>query len=166
MWKWRSRRVSGVEPLLKRLQPRPVDAFVEALAQRVLADGPRPAGRVWSRVAFACAISTFVLGTFGSFGGLSYAASGAAGTYRAAKQVAVHHELFVSVHKSSAAAQYRKPPKPPGRVGGGQAGVQSAVARPRGTLPFTGVSLLATLLVSLALIATGVALRRRERRNS
>jgi hypothetical protein len=30
-------------------------------------------------------------------------------------------------------------------------------------LPFTGLSLLATMLVSLVLIATGVMLRRRER---
>lgn len=154
---------------MRRLRPRSEDAFVEALAQRVLADGRGPARArgSWSRVAFAGAISTFVLGTFASFGGLSYAASGATGTYEAARQVAVHHTLFVSVHKSSASAQYgRKPPKARGRAGGGPAGVQFGVARPRGTLPFTGISLFATLLVSLGLIVSGVALRRRERRNN
>ena len=41
-------------------------------------------------------------------------------------------------------------------VGGVEAAAQG------GTLPFTGLSLLATVLVGLALIATGIVLRRRE----
>ena len=47
-----------------------------------------------------------------AFRGLSYAASGAADAYDAAKQVAVKHTLKVSVHKSSAADQYAPTPKP------------------------------------------------------
>jgi hypothetical protein len=116
-------------------------------------------------------VSTFILGTLVSFGGLSYAASGATGTFHTVKQVAVHHTLFVSVHKSSAADQYAPPPKrhhkKHHRTSGavGVAGVQNAVAKPSGTLPFTGLSLLTTLLVSLALVATGLLLRRRERKS-
>ena len=47
----------------------------------------------------------------------------------------------------------------------GVAGVQAAVAKPSGTLPFTGLSLLATLLVSLGLIGLGIALRRGEEKS-
>jgi hypothetical protein len=58
----------------QRVEPR--EEFVEGLSRRVLAEPP--AGqRAWSRVAFAAAVSTFILGTFAPFGGLSYAASGA-----------------------------------------------------------------------------------------
>jgi hypothetical protein len=115
-------------------------------------------------------VSVFILGTFASFGGLSYAASGAAGTYHAVKQVAVKHSLIVSVPKSSASAQYAPKPKPhkttqppAAKVAGTQAGVAGVSSG--GTLPFTGLSLLATFILSLSLIALGVALRRRERRN-
>jgi hypothetical protein len=162
MWKRRRSYGAGSE-LDQGLRAHRAEArneFVDELTGRVLAQRPhrRPA---WSRIAFAGAVSTFVLGTFASFGGLSYAASGATGTYHAVKQVAVKHTFIVSTHKSSAASEYPptpKPPKPPHGVAGGIAGVSSG-----GTLPFTGLSLLATLIVSLALIAAGVALRRRER---
>jgi hypothetical protein len=46
----------------------------------------------------------------------------------------------------------------------GVAGVSAGVSTGK-TLPFTGFSLLATLILSFALIAVGVALRRREREN-
>jgi hypothetical protein len=145
-----------------RAEPRP--DFVQKLSGHLagnLATSRRPS----SRLAFAGAACVFILGTFASFGGLSYAGSAAAGTYSTAKQVAVKHALFTSVHKSSAADQYRrKPPKPrPKPRHTGNAGVQAGVARPRGTLPFTGLSLLLTLCLSLALVAGGLVLRRLER---
>jgi hypothetical protein len=137
----------------------------------VLAEPFAPRSRgTWSRVAFAAAASTFILGTFASFGGVGYAASGAKGTYHAVKQVAVKHALIVSVHKSSASDQYGPKPKPHkkqavGGVAGERGGVGVAGVRTSGTLPFTGLSLVATFVLSLALIVTGLTLRRRERRN-
>jgi hypothetical protein len=90
------------------------------------------------------------------------------------KQVAVKHTLIVSVHKSSARDQYAPKPKPHKKpkehAAGGVAGERGAVGvagvRTSGTLPFTGLSLVATLALSLALIVAGVSLRRRERKSN
>ena|SRR5512132_2653969 len=170
MWKWpKFNRDSALEAELRSVRAQPRDEFVTKLAETVES---RPAPRrAWSRVAFAGAVTTFILGTFASFGGMGYAASGAGSTYHALKQVAVKHTLIVSVHKSSASDQYAPKPKPHKKhkkhptVAAGVAGQQAALNKgvnSSGTLPFTGLSLLATLLVSLALIASGIALRRRE----
>ena len=101
MRKWR--RMFGarseLEGVLRSQRVEPRGEFVDRLSGRVLAEPPA-ARKVWSRVAFAGAVSTFILGSVASFGGLSYAASGAAGTYHTVKQVAVKHTLFVSVSKS------------------------------------------------------------------
>jgi hypothetical protein len=169
MWKWpKFNRNSGLEAELRSVRTQPRDEFVTKLAETVES---RPAPRrAWSRLAFAGAVTTFILGTFASFGGLGYAASGSAGAYHAVKQVTTGH-VFVTVHKSSAANQYGPKPKPHKKpkthptVATGVAGQQAAVnkaVKSSGTLPFTGLSLLATLLVSLALIASGIALRRGE----
>jgi hypothetical protein len=171
---WKRRKSFGVGSEVEAaLRSQRVDAdqsFVDGLSEHVLAQRSETrAGR--SRLAFAGAVSVFILGTFASFGGLSYAASGAAGTYHAVKQVAVKHSLIVSVPKSSASAQYAPKPKPhntqpPAKVAGTQTGVAGvAGVSSGGTLPFTGVSLLATFILSLGLIVLGVALRRRERGN-
>jgi hypothetical protein len=169
---WKRRKSFGVGSEVEAaLRSQRVDAdqsFVDGLSEHVLAQRSETrAGR--SRLAFAGAVSVFILGTFASFGGLSYAASGAAGTYHAVKQVAVKHSLIVSVPKSSASAQYAPKPKPhktqppAAAVAGTQVGVAGVSSG--GTLPFTGLSLLATFVLSLGLIVLGVALRRRERRN-
>ena len=170
MRKWR--RMFGarseLESVLRSQRVEARDEFVDRLSKRVLAEPPPVARRAWSRVAFAGAVATFILGTVASFGGLSYAASGAAGTYHTMKQVAVKHTMFVSVRKSSAADQYAPKPKPKKhhkRSEAGVAGLQSAVSKPSGSLPFTGLSLVTTLSISLVLIATGLLLRRRERKN-
>jgi hypothetical protein len=178
MWKpRRMRTASGLDANLRSRRSEARAEFVAELSQRVLAEPFAPRSRrTWSRVAFAAAASTFILGTFASFGGVSYAASGAKGTYDAVKQVAVKHTLIVSVHKSSARDQYAPKPKPHKKAkphkkhaAGGVAGERGAVGvagvRTSGTLPFTGLSLVATLALSLVLIVTGLALRRRERRN-
>src|SRR5829696_7608303 len=173
---WKRRKSFGVgsevESALRSHRVEADQSFVEGLSDRVQAQriDTRTAR---SRLAFAGAVSVFILGTFASFGGLSYAASGAAGTYHAVKQVAVKHSLIVSVPKSSASAQYAPKPKPhkktqppAAKVAGTRTGVAGvAGVSSGGTLPFTGVSLLATFILSLGLIVLGVALRRRERDN-
>jgi hypothetical protein len=175
MRRWLNRR-TGLERQLRGYRAEPGDEFIANLSQRLTGNMPGTQ-RPRSRLAFAGAISVFILGTFASFGGLSYAASGAAGSYHTVKQVAVDHTLFVSVNKSSATDQYSPKPKPKPKAkpkpkhhqkshtATGVAGVQDAVIKSSGTLPFTGISLLTTFVVSLALIVGGIMLRRRERRN-
>lgn len=150
-----------------RAEPR--KEFVRELAAQV--DG-QPARRMtpWSRLAFAGAASTFILGMFATVGGFGYVASGATASYSTAKQVVVKHKLVVAVHKSSASGEYPNPPSTPPQQNGvagqtqshsqasGVAGVASAK-----TLPFTGISLLTTVLIGSALLALGLILRRRER---
>jgi len=121
-------------------------------------DEGRAASR-WSRVAFAAAFVVLVVGTLGSFGGLSYAASSSSHALRTVANAATGHKVLV---RSSASDQYphqvlgvsknnnKKPPA-------------VAAAAPSGTLPFTGVSLGVTLLLSLALTAGGFFLRRAGR---
>ncbi len=163
---WKRRRLNHDTELDYRLRAHraePREGFVRMLSAQVRQ--PPAARRTRSRLAFAGAVSVFILGTIASLGGVGYAASGATGTYHAVRQVAVHRTLFVSVHKSSASDQYRrKPPKP--HRNHRAAGVQPGVARPKGNLPFTGLSLLTTLLLSLVLIAAGLVLRRAERKRS
>jgi hypothetical protein len=110
-----------------------------------------------------------ILGMFASFGGLGYAASGATSTYSIVKKAVVQHKLSVDVHKSSAASQYPGTPTPPANQVAGQSAVKGtatgAVAGAQ-TLPFTGVSLLVTVLLGFALLVTGLVLRRRERSDS
>jgi hypothetical protein len=166
MRRWLNRG-TGLERQLRGYRAEPEDAFIANLSQRLIRNMPGPQ-RSRSRLAFAGAISVFILGTFASFGGLSYAASGAAGSYHNVKQVAVDHTLFVSVNKSSATDQYSPKPKPKQKAKphrqqiAGVAGLQTGAVKTSGTLPFTGLSLMATRLVSFALIAAGIALRRRE----
>src|SRR5712692_6438419 len=158
MWRHRTsgRPERKLDRALRSLHAEPRDEFVRTLSGRVHANRPR-AQHAWSRLAFAGAVSTLILGMFASFGGLGYTASGAATTYYAVKQVLVKHKVTVTVHKSSAADQYGNPPKAPkttGNVAGAsaqQSGVAAAAAS--GTLPFTGFSLLGTVVVSLILIA-------------
>jgi hypothetical protein len=167
MWKWRKfEGGSDLEADLRSHRASAPEELVDRVSDRITAGRPAPQ-RAWSRVAFASAVAVFMLGTFASLGGLSYAASGATGTLHAVKQV-TSGKLLVSTHKSSAADEYKKTPPKQGPAGG-NAGVQTtrgaAAVKANGTLPFTGLSLAATLVVSLAMIASGLALRRRERRN-
>ena len=171
MWSHRrSRRPSDLEATLRESRAEPPEEFVQNLADRV--DAKRPVHRTaWSRLAFAGAASTMILGMFASFGGVGYAAGGASSAYSVVRKAVVDHKLSVDVHKSSASAQYATNPEPPaqkpaqqsaGEVNGTAAG---AVAGAQ-TLPFTGMSLLVTVLIGFTLLATGVILRRRERSDS
>lgn len=161
--RWRDRE-SELEAQLRAARVAPRDELVSDLSRRIAATNGAHTVRPWSRVAFAGAVTTLMLGMFASFGGISYAASGADHTYQAVKTLVVKHR--VTVRHSSAADQYRKNPTAPSGPSDTVAGKQAAsgveAAAQSGTLPFTGFSLLATVLVSLALIATGIVLRRRE----
>jgi hypothetical protein len=161
------RQGSGAEQALRSLRSDPREEFVRKLVGRLEAEGGS-LRRPWSRLAFAAAASTLIVGMFASFGGLGYAASSASTTYFAVKKIVVKHQVAVTVRRSSASDQYGPTPSPP-RAAQAPAsqtqGVQSSVAAARSgqTLPFTGFSLGATVLVSCALIAVGLLLRRRER---
>jgi hypothetical protein len=168
MWSHRrSRRESDPGAILRSHRAKPREEFVESLAERV--DAERPVHRTaWSRLAFAGAASTMILGMFASFGGLGYAASGATSTYTVVRQAVVHHKLTVHVNRSSASSQYDvTPTKPPVQHVAGQTQTKGAtLGAVKSSLPFTGISLLATVLLGFALLATGLILRRRERSDS
>jgi hypothetical protein len=151
-----------VERRLRAEAPVPAEELVARIAASLQPAASR-AGRVGSRVAFAGAVTTFMLGTFASFGGLGYAASTAASAGQTVKQVVAKAPLVREI--SAAADEYgedeveEEPAAPTDNSvsGGEQLG---NVAGDSGTLPFTGISLLVTVLISGALMASGFALRR------
>ncbi len=162
MWEARNRRNRDrrLEERLRSARPEADEALVRAIAGAV---EPRRSPRAWSRVAFAGAFTTLLAGMFASFGGISYAASGATSAVHTLTKIAKAEKVVV--HHSSAANQYAPPREeqaPASETQGAEAaqGVQAAES---GTLPFTGISLLATMLLGLAMVVTGLALRRRER---
>jgi hypothetical protein len=163
---FKRRNDSHLEGQLRSLRAEARDGFVDELSATV-DRAPVRGRRTSSRLAFASAVAVFILGTFASFGGLSYAASGATHTVHAVKVTS--GKLVVKVHKTSATDMYDKPQtqkvKPVQKTQAGVAGAQAVKSgvKGSGTLPFTGVSLLSTLVLSLALIVTGIFLRRRER---
>jgi hypothetical protein len=143
------------------------DELVRSVSARIAESRGR---RAWSRVAFAGALSTVIVGMVASFGALGYAKSGAAATYSTARQIVVTHKLTVHVRNSSAASQYPGTPPPPKTqsVAGASKQHANAVAGVAAakTLPFTGLSLLVTVLIGATLLALGLILRRRERSDS
>jgi hypothetical protein len=165
MWNRRRflRRDSDLEATLRGSRSEAREEFVEGVSRRVLEERPRQRA-AWSRLAFAGAVSTLILGSFASFGGVGYAVSGASSTYQLAKELAV--DPGVSVDRSSAAAQYAAPPETPQEETAGTEGTAQALGSEAENLPFTGISLLATVIVGFALLGTGIFLRRRERRET
>jgi hypothetical protein len=166
---------SDIEKRLQAARVAPRQEFVNQVFELLGTGRRHSAARAWSRLAFAGAFTTLILGAFASFGGLGYAAAGVDHTYQTVSKLVVKHHL--TVHQSAAADQYPKNPTPPGHataskhahhpIHGRLAAQRAFVATAKtGTLPFTGFSLVATVLVSLALIAAGILLRRRGRTNS
>ena len=157
-----SRKHDDLGRQLSAARPRPSTELMEGIAASVSA---RPTPRRYSRVAFGLALATFMAGLFATFGGVGYAASGVTDTVRAVK-TAVHVTSPKRTLETSATAQYghsqvaaaiakvSKPAKKPAPA------VKTVVKS--SNLPFTGLSLLPTVLVALALIGLGVLLRRRE----
>jgi hypothetical protein len=174
MWSHRKSRRRHVDPeaKLRAYRSEPRDEFARDLALRLRADRAVRRPTAWSRLAFAGSISTLILGMFATVGGFSYAASGATSTYSVVKQIVVEHELKIDVDKSSAQEQYPGTPTPPAEPPQQNAGAENNAAaevasvEAAETLPFTGISLLATALIGTALLALGLILRRRERRSS
>jgi hypothetical protein len=166
-----------VERLLRAERPGAPDELVRRISASVRA---RPMRRRYSRLAFAMALSVLMLGSFASFGGMSYAATAASETAEAVKDMATADQVRKVITTSAAADQYEEEKNeavvitqevpPAGGVRGETTGEPSPsaddVVEATGTLPFTGISLLATFALSLMLIGAGVLLRRAERRAS
>jgi hypothetical protein len=162
-WK-KSRDVRQIEGRLRSARPEASDEFVRSVSNAL---APRRRALIWSRVAFAAAFSTLLLGTFASLGGIGYTTSGASHAYQTVKKLTAAED--VTVDRSSAADQYAPAPKPPTQGAApaeASQGAAAADAVEQETLPFTGISLLTTALLGIALLAIGLALRRRERRES
>ena len=151
------KRGDAIEVALRTDRPEPGAALVADLSAFVSASPMEVHRR--SRFAFASALAVLVIGTFLSFGGAAYAANGAS------------QQPATPASTSAAADEYGDqavaqvpltPPKDPtSQVEGASA---TAPAQKSGTLPFTGVGLGSTALVSLLLVSLGVYLRRRESR--
>src|SRR4051794_17028981 len=76
---WKRRKFDGgsdLEAQLRSYRASAPEELVDRVGHRIAGERRAPQ-RAWSRVAFASAVAVFMLGTFASFGGLSYAASGA-----------------------------------------------------------------------------------------
>jgi hypothetical protein len=160
---WRRSPDRQLEAQLRSVRPAARDEFVHALSSQLQ---PRRRPLVWSRLAFAAAFTTLLLGTFASLGGVGYTASGASHAYQTVKKLTAAKD--VRVDRSSAAAQYQPPPATPAAAAPAEAQAAGSLqaAEAAESLPFTGISLLATTLVGALLLAIGLALRRRERRES
>ena len=189
-----ARREDELASELRASRPEPSPDLIQAISRRVDASGRRARLYTASRLSFAGALTALMLGTLASFGGLSYAASGTKEAVIAAKQVVApsrpqagntpardqyepqkiticHKGHTITISTSALPAHLRHGDTvgacPAGT--GGVAGVSAdralgAQGQGRGTLPFTGISLGATMLVSLLLLALGLTLRRRADR--
>jgi hypothetical protein len=168
--RWKRERDS-VEAALREARSTASDELVGELSERVLATKV-PRSVHGSRFAFAAALTVFMLGTFASFGGLSYAASSAQTTASTVKRIVAPAKAQKQMHRSSASTQYgeqsvltppvakSKKPKPTVQVAAATAGSPPQ----SGTLPFTGYGLGMTTAIGSLLLALGVYLRRRESR--
>lgn len=109
--RFRIKRHDPVEDALRAGRGEPSDEFLDEWRERTAPRVAAPARR-WSRAAFAGALTVFMLGTFASFGGMSYAASSAQGTVRAVqhavapKAKAARHSVAARESKSAAEDQY------------------------------------------------------------
>ena len=110
MWgaRKRSHDLQGLEARLRSHRPEAKDEFVRAVSAKV---APRRGSYVGSRLAFAAAFTTLVLGTFVSMGGIGYTTAGASHAYQTVKDLAATED--VTIDRSSAADQYGPPPAPP-----------------------------------------------------
>ncbi len=172
IWK---RGTDELEQRLRAERPEASDRLVAELAERT---EPAVPARRWSRVAFASAMTVFMLGFFASFGGLGYAAGSVQSATRSVTRIVVPakttHVKVVRTAQSAACDQYcdqqvyTPPAAPPSKPKVIQvAGIstsQQPTSTSSGTLPFTGFGLGLTAGLGLLLVALGAVLRRRESR--
>ena len=164
-WKWGR---DDVERQLRESRALPTDEFVANVAGSVRRASSHQTRR-YSRVAFAAALSVMMLGTFASFGALSYAATGASETVQTVQRI-VTGQAPVARKSTSASDQYapkenkavvvKEKATPTGQVA--QATTRPTAQVATGQLPFTGISLGATAALGLSLVGLGIFLRRRE----
>src|SRR2546429_5164955 len=98
MWSHRrSRRSFDPEATLRNHRAEAREEFVQSLADHVGAE--RPVYRTaWSRLAFAGAASTMILGMFASFGGVGFAAGGETSAYSVVNKASDLQRLSDSVY--------------------------------------------------------------------
>jgi type VI protein secretion system component VasF len=161
------KRGSGGGELEARLREERPEAPAHLIQDvtRMVEARPRRAPRVASRLAFAAALTIFVLGGFASAGGVAYASESAGQAVDTIKQVFASAPL---VRQSTAAAdQYQEDDV---------AEEEAVVVAPEEqapadvlfdeqeleTLPFTGLALLPAAVLGLAFLVLGIFLRRRE----
>lgn len=171
IWK---RESDGLERRLRAERPEAPDALVAELVERSVAAVP---ARRWSRVAFAGAMTVFMVGFFASFGGLGYASANVQSATRTVTRIVVPTKTnkvkVVRQTQSAGAAQYSSPQPqtytpPPSKPKVIQVAGISTSPQPTSTgsstLPFTGFGLGLTAGLGLLLVALGALLRRRESR--
>jgi hypothetical protein len=153
----------GLEARLKDERPEAPAELVDEVARRVEARAHTP--RVWSRLAFAAALTTFVFGGFAAAGGAGYATEGAGQAADAVKQAFAASPLARA--QTPAADQYGDEEVAPEEA---EEVVEPVDVPEEGVLfetevealPFTGLALVPTAVLGLAFLALGVFLRRRE----
>jgi len=170
----RKQKTDGVDAALRGARAEASDELLAALSGQVLAAPRLTSSRAHrgSRIAFALALTVFMLGTFASFGGLGYAATNEQAA--PAAQSAVNDDCEDdNGNQSSAGKQYCEedvpdatpaatPPATPPSSSVGVAGQSTGPQSASDTLPFTGYGLGSTAIIGGALLALGVFLRRRE----
>jgi hypothetical protein len=157
------RREAGrIERELRAERPEPRTDFLLSLTKQVNQSRLVRRRRA-SSLAFALALTTFVIGTFASFGGIGYAASGATSAVNVVKKAVADHPRTLSNRSTSAQQQYTEEEAPTQEQQ--VAAQETAQVAGAQNLPFTGISLAVTVALGLALLAAGLILRRAEARS-
>ncbi len=174
----RGRTPIDLESELRAFRPAPHPELVDSITDRIASGHhARPQLHRLSRLSFAAALTSLVLGTLASFGGLSHAASGTVDAFEAVKTVATENVGLRIPDRSPAQTQYGGEDEEtevttvvrttPGAGGGGGGGGGAPVTEVAGVtaeqLPLTGLGLITTALVGLGFAGLGLALRRASR---
>ena len=161
------------EPLERELRTsfEPSAGLEETISERVRQSAPRVRYARASHRLYLTALAVFMLGTFASFGGVGIAAQGAQQTVSAVAHITVSQKPVV--HRTTAASdEYGTAVVKPAKVvkttpkakhhaaAPATAPTVLATTKTQSTLPFTGLSLLATVLLSMVFLGAGLILRR------